>query len=97
MTRLDFEKAVKCFDGEKELICVARVGKGYEMVVRGDPYRVIPSVVDVIIKVAEKSDDEVGYLDAAIKLLQLVSILNTELLEKEKAPDAAGTALSAEE
>lgn len=81
MTKEEFEKAMETFEKAGEalesngsfIIAVSDVDK-CAISVYGDPFIIIPMAVQIIVKMAKKSDDENVHLHAAMTLLQMAAI-----------------------
>lgn len=96
MTKEEFVSMVN--RGGKDLfICIAEVDNGFGRAVKGNPRDIIAHAIKLIVHAAEQERDEkikIRYVRAAAKSLNLGAEL-MELNVKEKAPEAAATALSA--
>nr|DAL05219.1 MAG TPA: hypothetical protein [Caudoviricetes sp.] len=87
MTKEEFEKAKETFEKAIEalesdggfIVAVSDVDECTTSVY-GDPFIIIPMAVQIIVKMAKKSDDENTHLYAAMTLLQMAA---TEEFSKE--------------
>ena len=69
-----FEKAIEALEsGGDFIVAFGDVDKCMTSVY-GDPFIVIPMAVQIIVKMARKSDDENTHLYAAMTLLQMAAI-----------------------
>ena len=75
-----FEKAIEALESDGDFIVAVSDVDECTTSVYGDPFIIIPMAVQIIVKMAKKSDDENTHLHAAMTLLQMAA---TEEFSKE--------------
>lgn len=97
MTEEEFREFVGKVDCNGVFICIAELDEGFGSVTHGYARDIIAHAIKLIVHTTERLSDEkmkIHYIRAAANSLNIGAKL-MELNAKEKAPDAAATALGA--
>ena len=73
MTKEDFDKAIEALESGGDFIVAVGAEDKDTISVYGDPLKIIPMTIKIIIEVARKSDDKNTHLLAAMTLLQMAA------------------------